>query len=243
MRIVRFLGRVGVASRRKAAELLDKGLIEVNGKLVREPWFRVDPERDNVTLHGKKLNLPIELTYILLNKPKGVISTCSDEHGRITVINIIDESMPGLVPVGRLDENSEGLILITNDGELVYELTHPSFEVEKEYKVILEKKPGEDIISLTKGIKVGKDLIKASSIRFAEGKTVFITLKEGKNREIRRMFGSLGYGIDRLIRIRIGNLKLGNLRTGRWRRLKSHEIGELKKLSHGSDETFYRIRS
>ncbi len=243
MRIVRFLGRVGVASRRKAAELLDKGLIEVNGKLVREPWFKVDPERDNVTLHGKKLNLPIELTYILLNKPKGVISTCSDEHGRITVINLIDESMHGLVPVGRLDENSEGLILITNDGELVYELTHPSFEVEKEYKVILEKKPGEDIISLTKGIKVGKDFMRASSIRFAEGKTVFITLKEGKNKEIRRMFGSLGYVIDRLIRVRIGNLKLGNLRTGRWRRLKSHEIEELKKLSHGPDETFYRIRS
>jgi len=234
MRIVRFLARVGVTSRRKAADLIEQGLVKVNGKLINEPWLEVNPEHDSITLCGKELNLPEKLTYILMNKPKGVITTCSDEHGRMNVFNLIDLDIPGLVPVGRLDADSEGLLLIINDGELVHKLTHPSFEIEKEYKVILERTPGEDINTLTKGVKVGKDSLKASSILFGEGKTVYITLKEGKNKEIRRMLGNLGYVIERLIRIRIGNLGLGSLDSGEWRRLKPNEINELRKLCYGS---------
>lgn len=194
----------------------------------------MNPECDRITLRGKEINLPEKFTYFLLNKPRGVITTCSDEHGRKTVINLIDSSLPGFVPIGRLDEDSEGLLIITNDGELVFKLTHPSFEIEKEYKVILERKPGKEIKSLINGIKVGKEYFRASLICFGTGKTVYITLKEGKNKEIRRMLGNLGYTIERLIRIRIGNLKLGNLESGKYRRLKSNEVIELKKLCNGT---------
>jgi len=194
----------------------------------------VNPECDRITLRDKEINLPEKFTYFLLNKPRGVITTCSDEHGRKTVLNLIDSSLPGFVPIGRLDEDSEGLLIITNDGELVFKLTHPSFEIEKEYKVILERKPGKEIKSLINGIKVGKEYFRASLIYFGTGKTVYITLKEGKNKEIRRMLGSLGYTIERLIRIRIGNLKLGNLESGKYRRLKSNEVIELKKLCNGT---------
>lgn len=234
MRIVRFLARAGIASRRKAFNLIKQGLIKVNGELISEPWILVNPECDRITLRDKEINLPEKFTYFLLNKPRGVITTCSDEHGRKTVLNFIDSSLPGFVPIGRLDEDSEGLLIITNDGELVFKLTHPSFEIEKEYKVILERKPGKEIKSLINGIKVGKEYFRASLICFGTGKTVYITLKEGKNKEIRRMLGSLGYTIERLIRIRIGNLKLGNLESGKYRKLKSNEVIELKKLCNGT---------
>ncbi|MCK4226129.1 rRNA pseudouridine synthase [candidate division WOR-3 bacterium] len=234
MRIVRFLARAGISSRRTAAKLLKQGLIRVGGKTVNDPWVEVDPECDRVTFRGKEVKLPKEWTYLMLNKPKGVITTCSDKFRRPTALDLIDLDEQGLVPVGRLDEDSEGLLFIMNDGKLVHKLTHPSFEVEKEYKVILPRTPGKEIKNLVKGIDVGKDHLKAKSVRFGEEKTVYITLKEGKNREVRRMLGSLGYRVLGLIRVRIGNLKLGNLPPGKWRRLTEQEVNELKRLCYGS---------
>ncbi len=233
MKIQRFLARAGVASRRKAADLIKKGLVKVNGEVVDKPYFQVDPERDCVEFKGEQINLPLEWTYILLNKPEGVITTASDEFGRKTVMNLIDLDEPGLVPVGRLDEDSEGLILITNDGKLAHQLTHPSFEIEKEYKVVLPRAPGYEIKTIEQGIKVGDDYLKASRLRFGKDKIIFITLKEGKNREIRRMLGRLGYRVEHLIRIRIGNLELGDLSQGEWRKLTQKEVKNLKELCYG----------
>jgi len=229
VRIVRFLARAGITSRRKAIDLIKQGLVKVNGEPISNPWTSVNQLHDKITVCGKEVKIPEKLTYIMLNKPKGIITTCKDEFERKTIFNIIP-TIDGLVPVGRLDENSEGLLILTNDGYLVHKLTHPSFKIEKEYKIILTRKPGDEIKNLTKGIRVGKDYLKASSIRFVKGNTIFITLKEGKNREIRRMLGSLDYNINRLIRIRIVNIEIGNLKVGRWREISPNEISELKRL-------------
>jgi pseudouridine synthase len=227
------LARAGVTSRRKAIDLIKQGLVKVNGEPVSNPWTSVNHLHDKITVCGKEVKIPKKLIYIMLNKPKGIITTFKDEFERKTILNIIPD-IDGLVPAGRLDEHSEGLIIITNDGHLVHKLTHPSFEIEKEYKITLDRKPGDEIKSITKGIRVGKDYLKASSVRFGKGKTIFITLKEGKNREIRRMLGSLGYNINRLIRIRTGNIEIGNLKVGRWRKISTNEISELKRLLYES---------
>lgn len=234
MRIVHFLARAGVTSRRKAIDFIKQGLVKVNGEFVSKPWISVNPLHDQITVCGKEIKIPEKLTYIMLNKPRGFITTCSDELKRKTVFNIITPPIDGLVPVGRLDEYSEGLLILTNDGHLVHKLTHPSFKIEKEYKIILDRKPENEIKDLIKGKKVGKDYLKASTIRFDRGNTIFITLKEGKNREIRRMFGSLGYNIKRLMRIRIGNLELGDLKNGEWRRISTNEINKLKRFFYES---------
>lgn len=233
MRIVRFLARAGITSRRKAIDFIKQGLVKINGEPVSKPCTSVNHLHDKITVCGKEVKIPEKLTYLMLNKPKGIITTCKDELKRKTVFNIIP-AIDGLVPIGRLDEYSEGLLILTNDGYLVHKLTHPSFEIEKEYKIILDRKPGNEIKKLKKGIKVGKDYLKASSIRFDKGNTIFITLKEGKNREIRRMLGSLGYNINRLIRIRTGNIEIGDLKVGKWRKISSNEISELKRLLYES---------
>ena len=229
------MARAGLASRREAKALIEKGLIKVNGKIVSEPFFKVNPEKDLVEFNGKRIKIAEDWTYIILNKPREVITTVRDELGRKTVMDFISCEEKGLVPVGRLDEESEGLILITNDGDLVHRLTHPSFEVEKEYEVTLPRSPGKELKKMKEGIRIGKDLLKASSVVFKKGNKVAVTLKEGKNREIRRMLGMLGYRAERLKRVRIGNLKLTGLKTGEWRELTEKEVLKLKGIIRGKD--------
>jgi pseudouridine synthase len=231
MRIQRFLSRAGLASRRRAATLIEKGLVKVNGKVILEPFFQVEPEKDLIEFEGKKLEIPAKFTYIMLNKPKGVITTVSDNLKRKTVMDLISTREKGLVPVGRLDEDSEGLLLITNDGDLVHSLTHPSFEIEKEYEVILPVIAGKELKKIEEGMQVGNDYLKASRVVFKGKNKIFITLKEGKNREIRRMLGILGYSAKRLKRIRLGNLELSDLNVGHWRKLTKDEINKLKGLT------------
>lgn len=235
MRIQRFLARAGLASRREAKALLEKGLVKVNGKVISEPFFQVNPDKDSIEFKGKVLKIPKEWTYIILNKPRGVITTVSDELGRKTVMDLISVEEKGLVPVGRLDEDSEGLLLITNDGDLVHNLTHPSFEIEKEYEVVLPRIPGEELKKIEEGMKVGGDYLKASRVIFGGKNKVNITLKEGKNREIRRMLGMLGYRAERLKRIRVGNIRLSDLKAGKWRELTFEEVSKLKGLINGNN--------
>jgi pseudouridine synthase len=235
MRIQRFLARAGLASRREAEALIEKGLIKVNGKVVSEPFFKVNPENDLVEFNGKRIKIPEDWTYIILNKPREVITTVRDELGRKTVMDLISCEEKGLVPVGRLDEESEGLILITNDGDLAHRLTHPSFEIEKEYEVTLPRSPGKELKKMEEGIRIGVDYLKASRVVFKKGNKVMVTLKEGKNREIRRMLGMLGYRAERLKRVRIGNLRLTGLKTGEWRELKEKEVSKLKGIICGKD--------
>jgi len=229
------LARAGLASRREAKALIEKGLIKVNGKVVSEPFFQVNPADDLVEFKGKRIKIPEDWTYIILNKPREVITTVRDELGRKTVMDFISCEEKGLVPVGRLDEESEGLILITNDGDLVHGLTHPSFEIEKEYEVNLPRSPGKELKKMEEGIRLGDDHLKASRVVFKKGNKVTVTLKEGKNREIRRMLGMLGYRAERLKRVRIGNLRLAGLKTGEWRELTRNEVLKLKGIIRGKD--------
>ena len=229
------MARAGLVSRREAEALIEKGLIKVNGKVVSEPFFKVNPENDLVEFNGKRIKIPEDWTYIILNKPREVITTVRDELGRKTVMDFISCEEKGLVPVGRLDEESEGLILITNDGDLAHRLTHPSFEIEKEYEVTLPRSPGKELKKMEEGIRIGVDYLKASRVVFKKGNKVMVTLKEGKNREIRRMLGMLGYRAERLKRVRIGNLRLTGLKTGEWRELKEKEVSKLKGIICGKD--------
>jgi 23S rRNA pseudouridine2605 synthase len=228
MRIQRFLARAGLASRREAKNLIEKGLVKINGKVVKEPFAQVNLRKDIVEFKGKKIEIPENWTYIIFNKPRGIITTMADEHGRKTVMDFISYEEKGMVPVGRLDEESEGLILITNDGDLAHRLTHPSFEIEKEYEITLPRTPGKELKKMEKGIKVGKDYLKATKVVLQNYNKITVTLKEGKNREIRRMLGMLGYRAERLKRIRIGNLRLSGLKTGEWRKLTPDEVSNLK---------------
>jgi len=222
-----------LASRREAKALIEKGLVKVNGKVIYEPFLQVNPANDLVEFKGKTVKIPEACTYIIFNKPKEVITTVRDELGRKTIMDFITCKEKGLVPVGRLDEESEGLLLITNDGDLVHGLTHPSFEIEKEYEIILPRAPGSDLKKMEEGIQVGNDYLKASKVVFKKGNRITVTLKEGKNREIRRMLGMLGYRAQRLKRIRIGTLSLSGLKTGEWRKLSPNEISKLKGLVRG----------
>jgi pseudouridine synthase len=235
MRIQRFLSRAGLASRRRAATLIEKGLVKVNGKVIHEPFFQVEPDKDLIEFKGKKIKIPAKFTYIMLNKPRGVITTVSDNLKRKTVMDFIPVKEKGLVPVGRLDEDSEGLLLITNDGDFVHRLTHPSFEIEKEYEVTLPVVAKKELKKIEEGIPTGSDYLKASRVIFKGKDKIFITLKEGKNREIRRMLGILGYSAKRLKRIRLGSLELSDLKVGQWRKLTKDEVSKLKGLSCGTN--------
>ncbi|MDD3819187.1 MAG: pseudouridine synthase [Actinomycetota bacterium] len=231
MRIQHFLSRTGIASRRKAEALIKNGLVKVNGKVVLEPFFQVDPGKDKIEFNGKELKIPEEHTYIILNKPRGFVTTVSDEFQRRTVMELIPLKEKGLVPVGRLDKDSEGLLLITNDGDLAHRLTHPSFEIEKEYEVVLSRAAGKELKKMEKGIQSGEDFLRASRVIFKGKNEILVTLKEGKKREIRRMLEALGYGVIRLKRVRLGNLKLSDLEAGKWRKLTKTEISKLKELT------------
>lgn len=229
------MARAGLASRREAKALIEKGLVKVNGKVVSEPFFQVNPENDLIEFKDRRIKIPEEWTYIILNKPREVITTVRDELGRETVMDFIPCKKKGLVPVGRLDEESEGLILITNDGDLAHGLTHPSFEIEKEYEVTLPRSPGKELKKMEEGIRIGNEHLKASRVVTKKGNKVIVTLKEGKNREIRRMLGMLGYRAERLKRVRIGNLRLSGLKTGEWRELTEKEVSKLKGIICGKD--------
>ena len=227
------MARAGLASRREAKTLLEKGLVKINGKVIREPFVQVNPKKDLVELKGKRITIPENWTYIIFNKPREIVTTLSDEFGRKTVMDFIPCKEKGLVPVGRLDAESEGLLLVTNDGDLAHRLTHPSFEIEKEYEVILPRTAGQELTKMEKGIQVGKDYLKASKVCFEKDNKITVTLKQGKNRQIRRMLGMLGYRAERLKRIRIGTIKLSGLKSGEWRKLTPDEVSNLKGLTRG----------
>ena len=236
MRIARYLAQAGITSRRKAETLVKKGLVRVNGRVVRDLSFKIDPDRDRVTVSGQPVVLNKKRVYVLLYKPRGYLSASKDRYNRPLVNNLV--KLPGvrLFPVGRLDLDSEGLLIMTNDGELTYRLTHPRFGIEKEYIVHLHKEPGEELEKLIQGIQVGEDFLKAEYVERLVGKRVRIVLKEGKKREIRRMLGKLGYRTVRLIRIREGPIHLGGLKPGEYRFLKQKEVRTLKRYVGIEDE-------
>ncbi len=232
-RLQKLLASAGIASRRDCEALIAAGRVSVNGRIVREAGLRVDVARDSISVDGKPVALPERCTYIMLNKPIGVVSTADDPQGRTTVIDLI-KSSTRLFPVGRLDVDSEGLLLLTNDGELTHHLTHPRFEIEKEYHVLLDRTPDSQALETWRAGKVlldGKPTAPAQVTVLEQderGTWIKVVLHEGRKRHIREVARSLGYTVLRLIRMREDTLSLEDLPAGEWRVLRPDEITRLR---------------
>ncbi|RIK38226.1 MAG: rRNA pseudouridine synthase [Chloroflexi bacterium] len=238
-RLQRVLASRGVASRRKAEELITSGRVRVDGKVVRELGVQVDPERQKIEVDGKLLPI-YRHRYILLNKPAGYITTTSDERDRRTVMDLVQVSEP-VVPVGRLDRPTEGLLLLTNDGDVAYRLTHPRFEIDKEYEALLDGHPPAAVLErVRRGIVIDGERASPSSVRpiknLDEGTVVRIVLHEGRNRIVRRMFEEVGYPVLKLVRTRIGPLQLGSIPRGKWRDITDGELEQLREALHLGEE-------
>lgn len=234
VRINKYLALCGVASRREADRLVEAGKVMINGQVVTGPGVKVVPGHDEVVVGGRMLALPEEKkVYILLNKPKNVITTNRDERRRETVLDLI--RVPERVfPVGRLDRKSTGLLLLTNDGELAHRLMHPSSGVEKEYLATLDRPFAEkELGQLTGGMRLkdtGEKILPCRAKILGDGLQVLVSLHEGKNHQVRRMFRSLGYEVKKLDRVSYAGLRPGKLRRGEWRFLRPKEVAELQKL-------------
>jgi 23S rRNA pseudouridine2605 synthase len=232
--LLKALTEAGVGSRRRMADAIKNGRVTVNREVVEDFRHPVNPETDRVSVHGKPVDLkPGRTVYVMVNKPAGIITTTSDERGRQTVLDILPDKYRRLrlYPVGRLDKDSTGLLLLTNDGELTYRLTHPRFEHEKEYLIQIDGalKPDEKR-KLEKGLSLEDGMTYPVVIKDIKSPPPFnysITTHEGRKREVRRMLASLGYRVLALKRIRMGSLNLGNLREGAARELTSTEIRAL----------------
>ncbi len=235
VRINKFMARSGITSRRGADRLIAQGRVTVNDQIVQELGLKIDDMSDKVELDGKKI-LPIKKPdYILLNKPLGYLVTRKDPFGRKTVMKLLPPDKSYLFPVGRLDFDSEGLLLFTNDGELAHRLMHPSFKVKKEYLIRIADRPGAaEIKSLEKGIYLDNKKTAPAKIKLLrenQKTTIFsIEIHEGRKREIRRMFKAIGHPVLLLKRIKLAGLTIGKLKSGHWRHLTSPEIDRLKKL-------------
>jgi len=231
VRLQKFLADAGVASRRSGERLITEGRVEVNGQVIRTLGARVDPERDTVALDGEMLAVRRKL-YIALHKPRGVVSTRSDELGRRTLLDLLPPDWKNLFPVGRLDRDSEGLIFLTNDGDFALRLTHPRYGVHKQYRAIVEGRVERAMIrKFTDGLPHAGEIIKAERARLVDANNthsiVELELAEGKNREVRRLFEAVGLAVCRLQRTQIGPIRLAELPLGRWRTLTPTEIKSL----------------
>ena len=234
MRLNKFLARSGVCSRRKADILIQSGRVAINGMPVQKLGVLVDEKSDKVTVDGKKVSLQQNLIYILLNKPRGYLSTVKDSFRRPTVLDLLGKNKK-VFPVGRLDKDTEGVLLLTNDGELTYRLTHPKFQIEKTYLVTVKGKMDQKILrELKRGVKLEKDIVargEGKIIKKGEEKSVFeVKLKEGRKREVKRMCQTVGFSVIGLIRTKFAHLTTQGLNEGQWRYLTEREIMRLKKM-------------
>ncbi|MGQ9805301.1 MAG: pseudouridine synthase [Chlorobiales bacterium] len=240
VRLNKFLASAGIASRRKADEMIQNGQVEVNGKLVTELGFKVDPTKDKVVAAGRIATQQRRKIYILLNKPKDAISTANDELDRRTVMDFIGIE-DRVYTVGRLDRNTTGALLLTNDGDLAHRLMHPSFGVDKEYLADLDKKMTRaDLQKLKSGLRLSDTGEKTSSCEakiLGDGTSVWLKLHEGKNRQVHRMFWTLGYNVKKLDRISYAGITPKGLRRGEWRPLLPKEVERLQKLVARTSET------
>ncbi len=229
-RLQKVLAAAGIASRRASEELIVEGRVEVNGR-VAELGMKVEPAVDVVTVDGERVNIDPERVYVMLNKPQGVVTTLDDPEGRPTVMDLINLPQR-LFPVGRLDQDTEGLLLLTNDGELTNALTHPSYGVERTY-VALVPGPvrGRTLAALRAGVELDDGLARPARARVLETQRskalLEVVMTEGRKREVRRMLGALGLHVERLARVNYGGVELGDLRQGKWRFLRQPEVAQL----------------
>ncbi len=222
-RLSKFLSQAGVASRRKADELILAGKIKVNGQVVNKLGAKVDPQNDEVMVNGRLVKEE-EKVYYVLNKPLDYVCTVSDPHNTKNVLQLVPNN-PKVWPVGRLDKDSHGLLILTNDGDLTNRLTHPRYEKKKKYIVRLHKKfLIDDLATMKNGIELEEGLAKVDSLKILADNTIEIVLHQGWKRQIRRMLRVLGYRVINLCRVREGSLELGDLGVGHYRKIKKEDI-------------------
>ena len=231
MRLNKFLASAGVASRRKCDELLQQGLVSVNGQVVSELGTVINEKKDKVFYEGRQVLLPSSFVYIKLNKPKGYACTAKDEKGRKTIYDLLPRE-ERLFSIGRLDYDTEGSIILTNDGDFANKVAHPRYSVDKEYHVTIEGQIKEsELAVLRKGVVIEGQRMPSAKVEFLsnDGKNtkLSVVIDEGMNRQIRRMFEAIGKSIKLLKRVRIGNVRLGGVKRGDFRDLTTQELNSL----------------
>lgn len=232
MRLQKYLSRAGVASRREGERLISEGRVSVDGRVVTELGTRVMPGEQSVSVDGVPVR-PRALRWIILNKPVGHVTSRKDEQGRPTIYELLPEPYDDLFYVGRLDLLSEGLLILTNDGELAHRLLHPRFEIPRRYHIEVRGPLGRaEALRLESGVELEDGIARAEDIEIIPGlgstTSVRLTLREGRNREVRRMLAALNYEVDRLVRISYGPIELGALEPAKWRELSAAEVRALR---------------
>lgn len=230
VRLNKFISESGLASRRKADELIDSGVVAVNGKFIRELGTQINPYTDLVTVKGKRIGVQLNKRYFVLHKPTNVITSLDDPLGRPTISDYLRKIRLRVFPVGRLDWNTEGLLIITNDGDYAHRVLHPSYNIVKTYIAKLDGNPTDDqLAKLKRGFTIVGGRVKAVDVKRMDKKKsdkytwVQISIIEGKNQQVRKMFEKIGYSVKRLKRIAVGHLKLGSLKLGEIRELTPEE--------------------
>ena len=237
MRLNRFLARAGIASRRKSDVLIQSGAVEVNGEIAADPWRSIVVGRDRVEVRGSRVALPDAFEYVVMHKPAGCLVTHRDTHDRPTVFAQLEGLHPGTVAVGRLDRDTTGLLLLTDDGELAFRLTHPRFGVDKRYEVVVRGEPGSAALTrLRHGIELGDGRTAPARVQVQGGRTsaqgtemqLTVSIHEGRKRPIRRMFKAVGHPVLALKRVALDGLELDLPRAGQWRHLTAAEVRKLR---------------
>lgn len=235
VRLQKYMAMSGVASRRASEELIKAGKVEVNGKTVTEMGITVVVGKDRVKVDGKMIKPEKNNVYIILNKPVGIVTSVKDEKGRTVVTDLIEEIQERIYPVGRLDADTSGLILLTNDGQLAYKLTHPSQKVYKRYIAIVEGVPNKAALErLRNGVKLDGKMTAPAKVKilknFGEDSILDIQIYEGRNRQVKRVCEIVGHNVKKLKRISFGEIELGGLDSGNWRYLNDEEMEYINSL-------------
>lgn len=245
VRLQKYMADLGIASRRKSEQMIADGMVKVNGRTA-AIGDKVNPKRDKVTVRGRKIaaGAKAKRYYIMLNKPRGYVTTMSDEMGRKCVAELVKDIPARIYPVGRLDRDSEGLLLMTNDGEFANRVTHPSKHVYKVYRVTVRPAINEEqLVEMSSGMVIDGRKTAQAEVRVVqreEGRCVLeIILREGRNRQIRKMCEQLGLEVPRLKRIAVGQVKLGGLKSGAWRELTKDEVHRLQANSNTTEVDYY----
>jgi 23S rRNA pseudouridine2605 synthase len=234
-RLNKAIALTGFCSRRNADDLIRSGRVQVNGAVTRDFNQLIDFTRDRLTVDGNEIAVQ-SFEYIAMHKPSGVVTTCDDEYGRTVILDLLPNNLRHLKPVGRLDLDSEGLLLLTNDGALAYKLTHPAKVVEKNYEVTVAGEISDDVLShLERGVCLSDGMTHPANVTLLERNKDLsrfqIAIHEGRNRQIRRMCAQVGYPVVRLIRVSIGGLQLNGLKSSQWRHLTAEEVATLHRDS------------
>ncbi len=235
MRLQKYIANAGITSRRKAEELILQGRVKVNGKIVKELGTKVNPDVDVVFVDEKQIKMQEKKVYILLNKPEGYVTSLRDSHNDKIVLDLVKEIKERVFPVGRLDKDTSGLLILTNDGDMAYKLTHPSHEVWKKYIALVKGHPSNnEIEKLKKGVNIDGRKTSEAYVKLIKkhSKTAVleISIHEGRNRQVRKMCDYIGHPVIKLKRVAIGHIKLDGLEEGKWRYLNKEEIEYLKNI-------------